>query len=112
MKKIILLISILVSTLAFGQEKVPHEILGLWYNLEGEILEISRDLDKVVFTRSTQSQIVIHAKGTITLSPEGELHIKRDDIDDQYKLVYGITGTSLVITQPRSVRAWLWTKIQ
>ena len=112
MKKIILLISILVSTLAFGQEKVPHEILGLWYNLEGEILEISRDLDKVRFTRSTHNQIVIHAKGTITLSPEGELHIKRDDIDDQYKLVYGITGTSLVITQPRSVRAWLWTKIK
>ena len=112
MKKLLLLLLLAVSSLAFGQEEVPNEILGLWYNLEGETLEISRDLDKVRFTRSTHNQIVIHAKGTITLSPEGELHIKRDDIDDQYKLVYGITGTSLVITQPRSVRAWLWTKIQ
>ena len=112
MKKIILLIFILVSTLAFGQEEVPHNVLGTWYNLDGEVLVISRDLDKVRFTRSTQSQIVIYATGTITLSSEGELHIKRDDIEDEYKLVYGITGTTLVITQPRSVSAWLWTKIE
>ena len=112
MKKIILLVTILVSTLAFGQEEVPNDIIGKWYSLDGEILVISRDLDKVVFTRSTKSQIVTYATGTITLSPEGELHIKRNDIEDEYKLVYSITGTSLVITQPRSVRAWLWTKIQ
>ena len=30
MKKIILLISILVSTLAFGQEEVPIDVLGTW----------------------------------------------------------------------------------
>ena len=112
MKKLLLLLLLAVSSLAFGQEEVPQEILGLWYNLEGEILHINRDLDKVVFTRSTRSQIVIHATGTITMSPEGELHIKRDDIEDEYKLVYGITGTTLVITQPRSFQAWLWTKIE
>ena len=111
MKKLLLLL-LAVSSLAFGQEEVPNDIIGKWYSLDGEILVISRDLDKVVFTRSTQSQIVIYAAGTITLSPEGELHIKRNDIEDEYKLVYGITGTTLVITQPRSVRAWLWTKIQ
>ena len=111
MKKFLLLL-LAVSSLAFGQEEVPNEILGLWYNLEGEILHINRDLDKVVFTRTPRSQTVIHATGTITISPDGELHIIRDDIEDEYKLVYGITGTTLVITQPRSIRAWLWTKIQ
>jgi len=43
---------------------------------------------------------------------DGDLHIIRFDTKDEYHLAYGITGTTLVITQPRSVRAWLWTKLQ
>tara|TARA_R110002126_G_scaffold51181_1_gene140312 strand:+ start:513 stop:842 length:330 start_codon:yes stop_codon:yes gene_type:complete len=109
MKKIILLISILVSTLAFGQEEVPNSVLGAWYNLEGEILTITRELDSVVFVRTNKTSTL--ATGMLTMS-NGDLHITRFDTKDEYHLAYGITGTTLVITQPRSVRAWLWTKIQ
>ena len=41
MKKLFLLLT-LVSTLAFGQEEVPYEVLGAWSNTEGEVLVISR----------------------------------------------------------------------
>ena len=109
MKKIILLISMLVSTLAFGQEEVPIDVLGTWYNLEGEILTISRDLDSVVFIRTSKTSVL--ATGKLTMS-DGDLHITRFDTKDEYHLAYGITGTTLVITQPLSVRAWLWTKLK
>tara|TARA_B110000977_G_scaffold150120_1_gene190331 strand:+ start:131 stop:460 length:330 start_codon:yes stop_codon:yes gene_type:complete len=109
MKKIILLISILVSTLAFGQEEVPYNVLGTWYNMEGELLTISRDLDEVTFIR--KSKVKTLAVGKLSMV-NNNLHIIRYDTKDEYNLVYKITGTTLVITQPRSVRAWLWTKIQ
>ena len=109
MKKIILLISILVSTLAFGQEEVPYNVLGTWYNMEGELLTISRNLDEVVFVR--KSKLKILATGDLSIN-KGELHITRYDTKDEYNLVYGITGSTLVITKPNSVEAWIWTKIQ
>ena len=38
MKKLILLITLMVGSLAFGQEDVPYEMFGVWLNGEGEAL--------------------------------------------------------------------------
>tara|TARA_B110000285_G_scaffold4989_1_gene5293 strand:+ start:653 stop:979 length:327 start_codon:yes stop_codon:yes gene_type:complete len=108
MKKLFLLLT-LVSTLAFGQEEVPYDVLGTWHNLEGEKLTITKELDSVVFIRTNKTSTL--ATGMLKML-DGDLHIIRFDTKDEYYLAYGITGTTLVITQPRSVRAWLWTKIK
>ena len=109
MRKIILLLSLVVSSLTFGQEEVPYDALGAWYNTEGEILVISRDAEKVVFTRKNAVKIL--ATGEITMV-NGDMHINRYDTEDAYRLGYFIGNETMVINKPNSIRAWLWTRIQ
>lgn len=109
MRKIILLLSLVVSSLTFGQEEVPYDALGAWYNLDGEILVISRDAEKVVFTRKNAVKIL--ATGEITMV-NGDMHINRYDTEDAYRLGLFIGNETMVITKPNSIRAWLWTRIQ
>ena len=40
MKKLIFIFLVLVGSLAFGQEDVPLQMLGVWVNGEGEALQI------------------------------------------------------------------------
>ncbi len=109
MKKLILTLSLLVSSLAFGQEDVPFEALGAWVNTDGEVLIISRAQDLVVFTRKTKTRIL--AQGEIIMV-DGDMHINRYDTTDEYRLGLFIGNETMVINQPNSVRAWLWTRIQ
>ena len=109
MKKLILTLSLLVSSLAFGQEDVPYEALGAWINTDGEVLIISRAQDLVVFTRKTKTKIL--AQGEIVMV-DGDMHINRYDTTDEYRLGLFIGNETMVINQPNSVRAWLWTRIQ
>ena len=109
MKKLILTLSLLVSSLAFGQEDVPYEILGVWLNLDGEVLVVNRDEDKIVFIRKNTTEL--KAAGTIEMV-EGDLHINRYDNNDSYSLGFFIGKETMVITKPRSQNAWLWTRVQ
>lgn len=108
MKKFLLLL-VLVSSLAFGQEEVPYEALGAWYSTEGDILVISRKLDKFVFVRKDATRIL--ATGEITMD-NGDMHINRYDTEDAYRLGLFIGNETMVITKPNSVRAWLWNRIK
>lgn len=109
MKKFLLLLTLVVSSLAFGQEEVPYDALGAWYNLDGEILIISRNEEKVVFTRKNATRIL--ATGEITME-NGDMHINRYDTEDAYRLGLFIGNETMVINKPNSIRAWLWTRIQ
>lgn len=109
MKKLILTLSLLVSSLAFGQEDVPFEALGAWINTDGEVLIISRAEDLVVFTRKTKTKIL--AQGEIVMV-DGDMHINRYDTTDEYRLGLFIGNETMVINQPNSIRAWLWTRVQ
>ena len=109
MKKFLLLLTLVVSSLAFGQEEVPYDALGAWYNLDGEVLIISRNEEKIVFTRKNTTRIL--ATGEITMD-NGDMHINRYDTEDAYRLGLFIGNETMVINKPNSVRAWLWTRIQ
>ena len=109
MKKFLLLFTLVVSSLAFGQEEVPYDALGAWYNLDGEVLVISRKAEKIVFVRKNKTAIL--ATGDITIE-DGDMHINRFDNQDSYRLGFFIGNETMVITRPRSSRAWLWVRIQ
>jgi len=109
MKKFLFFISLVVSSLAFGQEEVPYNALGAWYNLDGEVLVISRNAQKVVFTRKNAVKIL--ATGEITME-NGDMRINRYDTEDAYRLGLFIGNETMVINKPNSVIAWLWTRIQ
>tara|TARA_R100000951_G_C2613161_1_gene171890 strand:- start:592 stop:921 length:330 start_codon:yes stop_codon:yes gene_type:complete len=109
MKKLICILSLLVSSLAFGQEEVPYDALGAWYDTEGEILIIKRNAGKVVFTRKNTTRIL--ATGEITMV-NGDMHINRYDTTDAYRLGLFIGKETMVINKPNSYRAWLWIRIQ
>ncbi len=109
MKKFLFFISLVVSSLAFGQEEVPYDALGAWYDTEGEVLVISRNEDKIVFVRKNATRIL--ASGEITMV-NGDMHINRYDTEDAYRLGLFIGNETMVINKPNSYRAWLWTKIQ
>ena len=109
MRKFLIFISLVVSSLAFGQEEVPYDALGAWYNLDGEVLIISRKAEKIVFVRKNATKIL--ATGEITMD-NGDMHINRYDTTDAYRLGLFIGNETMVITRPNSIRAWLWTRIQ
>ena len=108
MKKFFYLIT-LVGSLAFGQEDVPYRLLGVWANMDGELLTVNRNLNEIVFVRKTSKQI--KATGTIEMF-DGQLRIVRKDKKDEYDLAYFIGKETMVITKPREVRAWLWFRVQ
>lgn len=109
MRKLILLFSLLVSSLAFGQEEVPYELLGVWMNGEGEALVITRQDSNIVFQRRTSTKI--EATGTIEMI-DGDLLVKRYDVEDTYKLELFIGNVTMVIHKPYSTQAWLWSRVQ
>ena len=108
MKKFLLLFTFMASSLAFGQEEVPYDALGAWYNTEGEVLVISRKAEKIVFVRKNTTQIL--ATGEITMD-NGDMRINRYDTEDAYRLGLFIGKETMVINKPYSVRAWLWIRI-
>jgi len=109
MKKLILLITLMVGSLAFGQEDVPYGMLGIWVNGEGEALKIIRQGEEIVFNRRNINGIL--AAGYIK-EVDGELHIVRFDKEDSYNLAYFVGADNMVISKPRSQQAWIWYKVQ
>ncbi len=109
MRKFILIFTLMVNSLAFGQEDVPYQMLGIWSNMEGELLTVNRNLDDIVFVRKSRTQI--KATGSIELN-DGQLRIYRKDKQDEYDLAFFIGNETMVITKPRSPRAWIWFRIQ
>ena len=107
MKKFLLLL-LAVSSLAFGQEEVPYDALGAWFNTDGEVLVISREENKVIFVRKDATKIL--ATGEITME-DGDMRINRYDTEDNYRLGFFIGKETMVINKPHSVRGWLWTRI-
>jgi len=112
MKKVILMLMMGASTMMFSQTEeeavVLNNILGVWQNTDGEFLRITRDLEQVIFQRASSTSI--KAVGTIQLV-EGEMHITRADVQDEYDLCYYVGSETMVICKPNQAKAWLWTKI-
>ena len=109
MRKLLLFFTLIVCSLAFGQEDVPYSVLGVWVNGDGEAVRITREVDQVVFQRRNASGIL--AAGTITMV-DGELHIVRADCKDEYSLAFFVGNETMVISKPRSTSAWLWNKVE
>lgn len=110
MRKFLTIMTLLVGSFAFGQEDLPHELLGVWVNTDGEVLYINRQLDDVTFMRKAGRKLI--SRGYIT-SVDGELHVEKynnKEKIDEYKLAYFIGNETMVITKPRSMQAWLWTR--
>ena len=110
MKRIILFLFLFTSFLS-GQSGPNPEIYGLWKNLDGEYVSIQLDntFQRFEIDPITKQRIPI-SNGTLEVVND-ELHIVRRDTIDNYKLGFFVNMTTMVITKPRSRRAWLWFKI-
>ena len=86
-------------------QPIPTQLYGQWYNLDQELLTIQPN---ETFTRRNTKGIL--ASGKLELV-EGELRVIRDDVQDEYELLFYIGDTTLVITKPRSDKAWLFYRI-
>ena len=103
----ILILFLLMTSFCFAQksEPIPTELYGQWYNLDQELLTIQPN---ETFTRRNTKGIL--ASGKLELV-DGELRVIRDDIEDEYELLFYIGTTTLVITKPRSQRVWLFHRL-
>ena len=105
MRKLILFL--LITSFCFAQkpQPIPTELYGQWYNLDQELLTIQPN---ETFTRRNTKGILASGKLEIV---EGELRVIRDDVEDEYSLLFYIGNTTLVITKPRSNKAWLFYRL-
>ena len=87
------------------EKRYMSDLEGSYMNLDGELLIIKIDN---TFVRLDSNGIL--AKGNLSLI-DNEIRVIRTDVNQDYNLVYGLTGSTLVITKPKSVQAWLWTRI-
>ena len=87
------------------EQRYMSDLEGSYMNLDGELLIIKIDN---TFVRLDSNGIL--AKGNLSLI-DNEIRVIRTDVNQDYNLVYGLTGNTLVITKPKSVQAWLWTRI-
>jgi len=103
----ILILFLLMTSFCFAQksEPIPEELYGNWYNLDQELLIIQPN---ETFTRRNTKGIL--ASGKLELV-DGELRVIRDDIEDEYELLFYIGTTTLVITKPRSQQVWLFHRL-
>ena len=105
----LLLLLLLLSAQAFSQ---PPEIYGLWYNQEGEFVEIDYNdaFNRFIVIPGSKKKRIL-ARGTIKYI-EKELRILRSDTADVYNLCYYLGNETMVICKPRSTEAWLWQKLK
>jgi len=105
MRKLILFL--LITSFCFAQkpQPIPTELYGQWYNLDQELLIIQPN---ETFTRRNTKGIL--ASGKLELV-DGELRVIRDDVEDEYNLLFYIGNTTLVITKPRSQQVWLFYRL-
>tara|TARA_Y100000004_G_C8924934_1_gene417183 strand:- start:93 stop:416 length:324 start_codon:yes stop_codon:yes gene_type:complete len=105
MKKLI--IFLLMTSFCYTQkpQPIPPELYGSWYNLDQELLTIQPN--ETFIRRDTKG---ILASGKLQLI-DGELRVIRDDIEDEYELLFYIGNTSLIVTKPRSKQAWVFYRL-
>ena len=110
MKRIILILFLFTSFLS-GQSGPNPEMYGLWKNLDGEYvsIQLNNTFQRFEINPITKQRIPI-SNGTLEVV-DNELHIVRKDTIDSYQLGFFVNMTTMVITKPRSRRAWLWFKI-
>ena len=103
----ILILFLLMTSFCFAQkpQPIPPELYGNWYNLDQELLIIQPN---ETFTRRNTKGIL--ASGKLELV-DGELRVIRDDVEDEYNLLFYIGNTTLVITKPRSQQVWLFYRL-
>lgn len=101
MKKILVTLFLLVSSLTYSQYAVQLE--GTWKNQEGEVLEMGW---KVWKRQTTQGLI----KGTWEEVGPHTLKIVRET-GEEYKIRFAVEGTTFSIERPFSDEAWLWYKM-
>ena len=96
------IITSLVSTYAIHAQNL-NDITGHYLSEEGELLTMRWD---ETFRRVTNNSEIV--TGTFEIK-ENILYIVKPN--DSYKLYFVIGTTNLVITKPRSNKAWLFRKI-
>ena len=105
MRKLIIIFLMATSFCYTQSNSIPPELYGNWYNLDQELLIIQPN---ETFTRRNTKGIL--ASGRLELV-DGELRVIRDDVEDEYNLLFYIGNTTLVITKPRSQRVWLFHRL-
>ena len=105
MRKLIIFLFITSFCFAQKSQSIPPVLYGSWYNLDQELLIIQPN---ETFTRRNTEGIL--ASGRLELV-NGELRVIRDDIDDEYSLLFYIGNESFVVTKPRSMEAWLFYRL-
>lgn len=109
MRKLLTLLVFLYLPFAYSQEPlkfIPYEIAGQWKSMEGEFVRIIRDSGKFIRVYNGN----IKAEGTLEVK-DGNLYITRSDIEDEYVISYVTGNDILVISKPRSLRAWLFYRV-
>lgn len=113
MKKLIFIISVLVSSLAYSQESsytdVPFEMYGVWQSLDGEFVKIYSTLDGGTYFQRVKGRAIL-ASGEVK-RVGNELHIIRSDRKEEYNLLFVVGNGNMVITKPNSDQAWLWNRV-
>jgi hypothetical protein len=105
MKKLILSLSILLSSLAVSANETNPKIYGYWLNNDSEILLIQTNN---TFSRRSKTKVL--AQGELVIE-DNNLSVLRTDTGEEYTLEYFLGEKTLVVKKPNSNEAWLFTKI-
>ena len=105
MKKLILSLYILLSSLVVSANETNPKIYGYWLNNDSEILLIQTNN---TFSRRSQSEVL--AKGELIIGDDN-ISVLRSDTGEEYTLEYFLGEKTLVVKKPNSEEAWLFTKI-
>lgn len=101
MKKLLVIVSLLIGSLAYSQQAIQLE--GTWKNQKGEVLKMGW---KVWERQTTQGLI----KGTWEEQNNNTLKITRST-GEEYTIKFAVEGTTFAIEQPFSNECWLWYKM-
>ena len=105
MKKLILSLSILLSSLAVSANETNPKIYGYWLNNDSEILLIQTNN---TFSRRSKTKVL--AQGELVIE-DNNLSVLRTDTGEEYTLEYFLGEKTLVVKKPKSNEAWLFTKV-
>jgi hypothetical protein len=105
MKKLILSLSILLSSLAVSANETNPNIYGYWLNNDSEILLIQTNN---TFSRRSKTKVL--AQGELVIE-DNNLSVLRTDTGEEYTLEYFLGEKTLVVKKPKSNEAWLFTKV-
>ena len=101
MRKLLVIVSFLIGSLAYSQQAVQLE--GTWRNQSGEILKMGWK----VFERETPTGVV---SGTWEEIAYDKLLIKRST-GEEYTIRFALSGTTWAIERPFSEECWLWYRM-